>query len=69
MFPSAQRFLLRIEDRFISLSICIRIDHKMPDGKIKFRHYTAERIGDLSISARLIKTVHRVANPFDSRSP
>ncbi|KYQ53882.1 hypothetical protein ALC60_07175, partial [Trachymyrmex zeteki] len=54
---------------FISLSICIRIDHKMPDGKIKFRHYTAERIGDLSISARLIKTVHRVANPFDSRSP
>ncbi|EGI61633.1 Transmembrane and TPR repeat-containing protein [Acromyrmex echinatior] len=68
-FRQHRHFLLGSKIVLISLSICIGIDHKLPDSKIKFGHYTAERVADLSISARLIKTVRRVANPFDSRSP
>ncbi|KYM79345.1 hypothetical protein ALC53_10203, partial [Atta colombica] len=37
--------------------------------RLKIVLISLSRIGDLSISARLIKTVRRVANPFDSRSP
>lgn len=71
MFPSAQRFSLKIEDRF-NQSIDLFASEQItscPMAKLNSDITQRSRIGDLSISARLIKTVRRVANPFDSRSP
>lgn len=60
---------LRLKIVLIGPSICIwNRSQVVWNGEIKFGHYIAERLGDLSIRARLIKTVRRVANPSDSRS-